>query len=287
MSDSSEMLESALALAGAGFQVFPCAYATKVPAKGSRGLHDATANAAVIRRWFGGSYRRNLAVRTGVVSRCWVLDVDDAEALKALQASHGCLPLTRQSRSARGTHYWWRIGNIPVPSSTSKVAQDVDVRGEGGYVLAPPAVHPTGTVYEWENDAPLVEAPAWLVELAVKRPEPTISQQAIMRRQCPGRAGAASSYGRAALHRECALLAGAGEGVRNDQLNKSSFSLYQLVAAGDLDASDVDRELIAACVANGLATDAKSGGMPQVMRTIRSGARAGLQHPRSAKGRAV
>jgi hypothetical protein len=81
MTTSPEMLESALALARAGFQVFPCTYATKVPAKDSGGFYDATGNAAVTRRWFGGSYRRNLAIRTGAVSRCFVVDEDEPGAI--------------------------------------------------------------------------------------------------------------------------------------------------------------------------------------------------------------
>jgi hypothetical protein len=170
MAANKEMLTSALAFARAGFQVFPCAYATKVPVKDTNGLNESSADEAVIRHWFGGPYRRNLAVRTGAVSGCWVLDVDDAEALEALEASHCCLPETRISKSARGNHFWWRLGSTPVPNSTSKIAPDIDVRGEGGYALAPPAVHPTGAIYAWANRAPLVEAPAWLVELATRQP---------------------------------------------------------------------------------------------------------------------
>jgi hypothetical protein len=233
----------------------------------------------VIQRWFGGTFQRNLAVRTGAVSRCWVLDVDDAEALARLQASHGHLPLTRTSRSARGTHYWWRLGSTPVPSSAGRVAAGIDVRGDGGYVLVPPSVHDTGVVYEWTNDAPLVEAPAWLVDLAVRRPDPGAPPLPPTCHGTPPASGGA--YGRAAMAREIDRLSRAGEGDRNHQLNRAAFALHQLVAGGVLDAGEVERRLIEACIANGLAADAKNGGMTQVLRTLRSGARAGLQHPRT------
>lgn len=287
MKASLDVLNSALALARAGVQVFPCVYATKVPPKGTRGLHDATTNAAVIRRVFGGRLQRNIGIRTGAVSRLWVLDVDAPEALDVLQASHGLLPLTRIVRTSAGHHYWWRLGRAPVPSSVGRIAPGIDVRGEGGYVLAPPSIHPTGVAYEWGNDAPLVEAPPWLVERAIRKPAVPISQQALAHQQRPENVVGPSPYGKAALNREIALLARAGEGSRNAQLNRSAFCLHQLVAGGGLDAGEVMRRLVEACHANGLAADAKSGGMPQVMRTIMSGARAGLQHPRSAKGRAA
>jgi Bifunctional DNA primase/polymerase, N-terminal len=192
MTANQEMLNSALAFAEAGFQVFALPHACKIPTKGSSGFYDATANAATIRRWFGGSFQRNLAIRTGTVSRCWVLDVDDAAALEAIEASHCCLPETRMSRSARGHHYWWRLGSTPVPTSTGRIAPGLDVRGEGGYVLAPPAVHPSGAVYEWVNCVPLVEAPAWLVERAVRQPVVPISQEAIARQRHPDGDGGAS-----------------------------------------------------------------------------------------------
>jgi len=68
-------------------------------------------------------------------------------------------------------------------------------------------------------------------------------------------------------------------GSRNHALNKASFCLHQLVAGGELDGPDVERELLAAAYANGLMAD-PGDGPRKVMATIRSGARAGLQHPR-------
>ena len=65
---------------------------------------------------------------------------------------------------------------------------------------------------------------------------------------------------------------------RNNQLNRASFCLHQLVAGGELDAGEVERALLDAATANRLVAE---DGLRQTMATIRSGARAGLQHPRS------
>jgi len=70
----------------------------------------------------------------------------------------------------------------------------------------------------------------------------------------------------------------AGPGGRNSALNRASFRLHQLVAGGEIDRSECEDRLIAACRSNGLVAD---DGLPSVVATLRSGARAGLRHPRS------
>lgn len=55
---------------------------------------------------------------------------------------------------------------MPVRNSAGKIAPGIDVRGDGGYVLAPPSIHPTGRRYEWSVDcaSALATAPAWLLD---------------------------------------------------------------------------------------------------------------------------
>jgi hypothetical protein len=70
-------------------------------------------------------------------------------------------------------------------------------------------------------------------------------------------------------------------GGRNRQANRTAFSLNQLVAIGELSSAEVERALIGACERNGLLAE---DGMRQCLATIRSGARAGMQHPRRRPG---
>jgi hypothetical protein len=86
------------------------------------------------------------------------------------------------------------------------------------------------------------------------------------------------AYGEAALAREAETLAAVAPGGRNHALNRASFSLHQLVAGGELEHGEVEHRLLAAAERNGLIAD---DGLRSVLATIRSGARAGLQHPRS------
>jgi hypothetical protein len=156
------------------------------------------------------------------------------------------------------------------------------VKAEGGYVIVPPSIHPTGCAYRWLNDEPLAEAPPWLVALARKPLSPPPPQEPSQALDAPrASCGAPGAYGAAALRGEIAILTATRPGDRNNQTNKSSFSLFQLVAGGELDAAEVERALIEAATANGLVAD---DGMSSVIATIRSGARAGLLHPRTRHG---
>jgi hypothetical protein len=69
---------------------------------------------------------------------------------------------------------------------------------------------------------------------------------------------------------------------RNNQLNRAAFSLGQLIAGGELDHGEVERRLVEAATENGLVAD---DGMRSVLATIRSGAGAGMVHPRTRNGR--
>jgi Bifunctional DNA primase/polymerase, N-terminal len=266
----------ALDYAAAGLAVFPLAYRSKVPLARSRGLHDATTNPATLRRWFGRGESYNIAIRTGAASGgVWVLDVDDDSSLRALELEHGGLPSTRTSQSSRGIHLWWRT-NAPIQCSDSRVAKGLDVKGDGGSIIAPPSVHPDSTIYRWLTDAPIGPAPEWLVDLTRKRP-PTISQRAVAAIKRPF--NGPSNYGNAALEDEIAQLANTAPGARNHALNKASFCLHQLVAGGELDEAEVERRLLEAAAANGLMADPNDG-PTKTRRTIESGRAAGLQQPR-------
>jgi hypothetical protein len=64
-------------------------------------------------------------------------------------------------------HFYFRWPGILVRNSASKVAPKIDVRGMGGYCLAPPSMHPSGRRYTWSVDSAdtIADAPAWLIGL--------------------------------------------------------------------------------------------------------------------------
>src|SRR3954471_2537603 len=173
------------------------------------------------------------------------------ESWRALVTAHASPPDTAEVKTSNG-RYLYFTANSPINCSTKRIAPGIDVRGDGGYVVAPPSVHPSGAVYRWLITGPVAPAPAWLIELAQKRPEPPIpiSQRLLM--QQAGRCrGSPNAYGAAALDQEIAALAAVPPGSRNHALNRTSFVLHQLVAGGELDAGEVERRLWDAATANG------------------------------------
>lgn len=272
----SDLLAAALDYAARGLPVFPCLPRGKTPAV-RRGFYAATTNPATIRRYWTDP-ERNIAVPTGVTSGFWVLDLDGLEGaltLRELEAKYGALPQTRIVLTARGRHVWFACSG-PVPSTVGRVGSGIDTRGDDGYVVVPPSVHPSGDRYTFLGDpwAPIAVAPAWLIKVARTKPTVRITERAT----AVHGSGHLCAYGHAALRDEIAALAVTGPGRRNDALNRAAFNLFRLVAGGELAEDEVVAELHQACITNGLVAD---DGLLSVNLTIRSGRAAGLRYPRS------
>jgi hypothetical protein len=106
----------------------------------------------------------------------FVLDIDAEHngfgSLSKLQEDHDLLPPTwLVSTGSGGLHYWYKAPGV---RNTTALAgyQGIDVRGVGGYVVAPPSLHRSGRRYEFADNSPVADAPAWLVELVTKRVPP-------------------------------------------------------------------------------------------------------------------
>ncbi len=103
----------------------------------------------------------------------FVLDVDDGKggtsSLEKLLAEHDDMPETRMHATGNGYHLLFTCGeDIFIPNSVSKIGPGLDVRGDGGYVVAPPSLHVSGAFYQVElgfSEDPS-PAPSWLIDLA-------------------------------------------------------------------------------------------------------------------------
>ena len=118
---------------------------------------------------------------------------------------------------------------------------------KAGYVIVPPRVNADGIAYRWEPEqwGVLYPPPDFML------PKPHDEEW----RQTNGPDVGderRNAYGDKALVDECRAVACAPEGRRNDQLNRSAFALFQLVAGGVLSESEVRGALLAAAVACGL-----------------------------------
>jgi putative DNA primase/helicase len=165
-------------LASEGFRLFPVEPRGKKPLIRSW-QSFATNNGEQLSAWFEEFPDCNWALATGAGSGIFVLDFDGEPGRKLFMdwiEQHGQdWAATRTVKTARGFHLWyrWPEGN-EIRNSAGKIALGVDVRGEGGYILVPPSVHPDGLRYEWLDSAPIAEAPSWLLALA-GRPQTALS----------------------------------------------------------------------------------------------------------------
>lgn len=143
----------------------------------------ASNDAATVAAWVAENPTANIGVATG--DTFFVLDVDPdnggVESLAALEVEHGPLPVTVCQRTGSGgVHYLFQLAEFPITNSAGKLGAGLDVRGQGGQIVAPPSVSAKGA-YKWIN-APFVfkgkpateiaEAPEWLLSLLRQRAQP-------------------------------------------------------------------------------------------------------------------
>ncbi len=166
-------LELALDYADKGWPVFPCRPANKQPLT-THGFKDASMDPEKIREWWSSNPDAMIGVPTGSRSGVWVLDVDvkggDGHAeLAALEAENDNLPDTiTVDTPSGGRHYLFEY--VEGVKSRGNVAANIDVRGEGGYVIVSGSVNSDGQFYEWAAKAPRpAQAPAWLLERVIRR----------------------------------------------------------------------------------------------------------------------
>jgi hypothetical protein len=162
---------AALTLAARGLRVFPIIERAKEPAIANN-LQRATTNQHVIAGWWH-SRDFNVGVATGPGSGIWVLDLDGLEHeawLRKLEAEHGPLPLTVEAITGKGRHLYFRWPTGVTIRNIQNRDDFPDVRGDGGYVLAPPSLHPSGRRYAWSVDSAseFADAPEWLTALVAK-----------------------------------------------------------------------------------------------------------------------
>ena len=149
-----------------GWAVFPLKPRAKTPITHD-GFKSATTNAEQIARWWEETPDANIGLACGAVSGVVVVDVDGPAGDAALERMGG-IPETVEQRTGKGRHLLFAHPGVEVRNSAKKMAEEVDVCGDGGYIVVAPSVHPDGHVYRWADYAdPFVRSvpalpPAWL-----------------------------------------------------------------------------------------------------------------------------
>ncbi|WP_312405252.1 AAA family ATPase [Rhizobium sp.] len=262
----------------AGIAVFPCREraseefdpstgevidrAEKAPYT-SNGLKGATTSARIINIWFGEKYPAAMVgIPTGPALGAWVLDLDrhgdrDGHAwLAEMEEKHGALPPTARATTANGgTHIFFN--HVEGVRNRAAIADGVDTRGEGGYIVGPGSVMADGRRYDWiDHDGdglpPIADAPEWLIDMVIsKAPEPVATKPREYTYQ-PEPNGSTERYAAKAFTMELDRLSSAPKGQRGQQLFASACSIGELVAGGYISRSEAEAGLLDSAISNGL-----------------------------------
>jgi len=246
------MLQAARKYASIGWHVLPLRAKAKVPAT-AHGLKDATDDGATLERWWLEDETYNVGVRTGAISGVVVLDIDGPDGeVSWSELTSGDEPKTLHQRTGRedgGRQLFFEHpgGEVKI-GNRAAIRPGIDVRGDGGYVVVPPSIHPSGATYKWLVGGKPQPLPTWLLEILVK-PVPVVKPNPPARRTVFGET---SAYGRKALEAECANVRATPEGGRNHALNVASFAVGTLVGGGEVDRAEAEAELVSAGLDCGL-----------------------------------
>jgi hypothetical protein len=154
-----------------GWSVLPLRPRDKRPLIPWTFLQTKHASTNDVDQWFREWPDANIGIVTGEVSNLVVLDVDPKhggdDSLKRLERRYRPLPVTAEAITGGGGRHFYFTHPGFLIRNRAGLAQGVDLRGDGGYIVAPPSIHPSGESYEWApGRAPeateIASLPNWL-----------------------------------------------------------------------------------------------------------------------------
>jgi putative DNA primase/helicase len=292
---------------GRGFSMIPGRPRSKRPyIKRWAEFEERIATPSEVAEWRSDYPDANPVMVCGRISGLIGLDLDGQEAHDLVHSKYGPLPITVVVASPGGPeryHYWYRypeeLGEVHGWVGSKRGLPHVDLRGDGGYLVYPGAVHSNGKRYEFlerytPDDRELPEAPVWLKGViqadnnerkrAVMEFELAVKAEEARRRRIADRGGNEArseaafaarklKYAQAVLENETSRLAQTAQGGRTEKLLKAAIELSPAVVEGLLPQSIVESALENAARACGLHLDV--GGIREIRRTIRNGFRIG------------
>jgi hypothetical protein len=261
-----------------GWRVFPCRQKVPLIREFSQ---NASTDSQKIAEWWRDWPRAWIGAPTGRESGFVVLDVDvknpgqnGFDTLADL--GHSILPETWMAHTrSGGLHVYFDPGERTIRNSVRKLGPQLDIRGNGGFVIVPGA----GSGYWWDphcnlNSVPLALAPDWLVPA-----EPVRRASSVRPEPEPGM----TNYGNGALASAVKRIIAAPMGLQHDTLLRESFALGNLVAGSELPAGYTRKTLRWA----GMQMIAHDPRQPwreaDINRTVDDGLAAGMRHPRGRR----
>lgn len=174
------LLQAAERYAKSGWYLFPLKPRDKKPIT-THGLDDASNDLDTIRRWWTQTPQANIGLNCGKSGLVVIdLDMDEkkgengiAEWKKITEKNRLLVNTSTSITGSGGRHLIFKSIDIPVRNSQDRLALGIDVRGEGGYIVLPPSIHPSGKPYEWLDTTNTIELfPVPIAEILNKEPDP-------------------------------------------------------------------------------------------------------------------
>lgn len=235
-----------------GLSVFPIVPQRKSPLIKWKIYQTHHAPDSLVADWDAATPAANVGVATGEASGVIVLDLDDDAAV--IEAYSRGVPQTLCAQTPRGMHMYFRHpgGGRRVTNSAGKISDGIDLRGDGGFVVAPGSYFvPDATEaaggklagwYSWiDPSVPIADAPAWVLEGRVREQRTDSAPAAATLYRGQSEAG-----DRALAEVMAELTTAATPGRRNDTFNGCAFAIGQLVAGGWVDSDSAWAVLYAA-----------------------------------------
>ena len=232
IAEASNFLDSATFYAEHDIKVIPVRKQDKKPLT-NHGWKDASADKVVLQEWNKQFPECNIGIPTGTINNIFVVDVDGesgAQSLTTLENAYGKLNAPTVN-TGKGRHLYFKMPeDVEIKCSTSKIAPHIDIRGNGGYVVAPHSVHPNGSQYQWVNfdfNQDFPTAPEWLIDL-INNPEKTDIDMLLDE------------------------IANAPEGTRNDRLLSNTIKICNSADRQFRDISEIKEDVVNAALESGL-----------------------------------
>lgn len=273
-------LNAALIYAAHGIPVFPCD-----PTPGDRakrpltphGFKDASTDEARISAFWNRRPDALIGVPTGPPSGVFVVDVDyRADGSKNgwpvfREKLDAVMPDTLRARSGGGgMHFFLRYPGTKLRNSEGRIGAHVDTRGDGGYIIAPPSIHPDARrEYRFVNAGTrLADMPGELIDICLARTAPRSTERG---RETPPPVieipdHRLAGWYASVVQGECRDVAGTQPGGRNHRLLNAAGRCGQVALTCGLDVASAGRELLRAAIGAGLCE-------AEAVKTIRSGFR--------------
>jgi len=157
-----------------GWSVIPFEARGKRPLVAWQEFQTRRPTAFEVKDWLSRFRNANIGLVTGAVSGLAVVDVDPqhggSESLADLERRFGQLPATVEAATGGGGRHLYFEHPGGVVHNRVGLAPGIDLRGDGGCVVAPPSVHPNGNPYTWAarrspDEVRLFPIPYWLLQL--------------------------------------------------------------------------------------------------------------------------